>query len=267
VAERQRVHIVRSVTGIWSDRGIGQRSLEERRQQEEDLPYVLSPITPPAPTRDSATGRLLMVYLDACAGGDTSGELALLEVLLAVGDEDFSGEGWTGRHREIRTAMLAGRLGRPEQHVAAAVHSELARQAAHAAGLLSDVEHWLWRAGIELSDDGRELLRLPAERALDELVGWEDVEGWHSGLARLEPQEQHAFRLSLELRGEQDDRGLWSWAPLQPWEIAEQMSRRRGDVRERLPVETVIRYLAKARAKIRRHLLPGPSDLRSELIP
>lgn len=209
---------------------------------------------PPIDARRGDGARILFVFLDAVAGADSMGELALLEVLLAARDVEFPEH---SRHREIRGLLAAGHLPNADLHVAAEIHSELARQAARAAGLLSDVEHWLWRAGIEPSPEGRDLLRLPYGRALDELVGWEDVEGWHPGRAALQPQEQAAFRLSLTLHGEQNERGTWTYSLLQPWEIARQMSRRRGDLRDGLPVERVVEYLSRARRGVREYLLPG----------
>jgi hypothetical protein len=235
---------------IVSDLGAGDP--RPPRVREEDLPYVLSPIAPSDP-RHSDGARLLFAYLDAVAGADSAGELALLEVLLAAQDEEFADH---PRHRQLRDLMGAGLLSHADQHVAAEVHSQLARQAARAAGLLSDVEHWLWRAGVQLSREGRDLLKLPYARALDELMGWEDVDGWHPGCAGLEPQEQAAFRLSLTLHGERNERGTWTYSLLQPWEIARQMRRKRGDVRDGLPVETVDRYLREARAKVQGYLLP-----------
>ena len=234
-----------------SDEGAGRRDPGDRRRDEE-LPYMLSAIAPSDP-RFSDSARLLFAFMDAVAGSDSSGELALLEVLLAAESEDFADD---PRRAELRRRMGVGGLSNADQHVAAQVHSQLARQAAHAAGLLSDVEHWLWRAGIDLTQEGRDLLRLPYGRALDELVGWEDVDGWHPGRALLEPQEQAAWRLSLTLHGEHDQRGAWTYSLLQPWEIARQMRRKRGDTGHGLPVERVVEYLARARHKARAYLLP-----------
>jgi hypothetical protein len=207
---------------------------------------------PPRDVRHQDAARLLFAFLDAVAGADSSGELALLEVLLAAEDEEFPAR---SRHQEIQALLAAGLLPNADLHVAAEIHSELARQAARAAGLLSDVEHWLWRAGVQVSPEGRALLRRPYNDALDELAGFEDVEGWHPGRAALTPQEQAAFRLSLVLEGEQNERGTWSYSLLQPWEIARRMSRRRGDSGLGLSVEQVDKYLWAARRKVREYLL------------
>lgn len=228
--------------------------------READLPYVLTPVEPSDP-RNSDSAKLLFCYLEAVAGADSSGELALLEVLMAAEDEDFA---TSPRHQELRHLLSTGLLSHADQHVAAEVRSQLARQAAHAAGLLGDVEHWLHRAGVVLTTDGRDLLRMPYNLALDELVGWEDVDGWHHGRALLEPQEQNAFRLSLTFHGEQNQRGTWSYSLLQPWEIARQMSRRRGDIREPLAVERVVEYLSRARRKVQAYLLPAGDPRRED---
>ncbi len=222
----------------WGD--VDSPSPSRSGRSRSGLDTLPAPV-PPSDPRRSAEVRLLGEWLDSVAAANAPGSLDLLIALLLGQEIDLD-------RLQVGDRRVVGRM-----------KSALLREQERRAGLLSETEAWLWRAGLTLSSEGREILRLPIDRAIDQLLGWHDAAGWHPGRAGLTPREQAVFRCCLQLRGE-DVEGRWQLRPLAPWEIARELSRARGDRSLPPAVTTIENHLSRARQKIRRCLLARDDD-------